>query len=105
MHSEYAIVLTTAPTESDASNLARGIVEAGLAACVHIDTMRSIYRWQSKLHNEPEWRLTIKTTAARYVEIERYIKTHHTYQTPEIVCIEIAGGSREYLDWIDESVR
>jgi len=47
----------------------------------------------------------IKTTAAHYVEIERFIKTLHTYQNPEIVRIEVAGGSREYLDWIDESVR
>jgi len=104
MQNEYVLVLTTVASEEDAADLARGIVEARLAACVHIDVIRSIYRWKGEVHNEPEWRLNIKTTAVHYAQLERFIKAHHGYETPEIVRIEIAAGSQEYLAWIRDSV-
>jgi periplasmic divalent cation tolerance protein len=104
MQNEYVLVFTTVASEEDAARLARELIEARLAACVHIDAVRSVYRWQGKLHDEPEWRLSIKTTAARYAELELFIKTRHTYETPEIVRIEIAGGSQKYLEWIGDCV-
>jgi periplasmic divalent cation tolerance protein len=105
MQHEYAIVTTTTATEEQARTMARSIVEGRLAACVHIGAIHSIYRWRGKLHEEPEWRLAIKTTADRCSELEGHIKAHHPYETPEIVRIEITGGSKQYLDWIDESAR
>ena len=104
MQREYILVLTTTATEQQAAQFARGLVESRLAACVHIDTVRSIYRWQGAVPDEPEWQLAIKTTPARYVEVEQFIKAHHTYDTPEILCIDIAGGAADYLRWIDACV-
>jgi periplasmic divalent cation tolerance protein len=105
MQSAYAIVLTTTATEEQAAALARELVESGLAACVQIEAIRSIYRWNSQLHDEPEWRLSIKTLADRYAALEQFIRTHHTYETPEIMRLDIADGSPEYLRWIDESLK
>ena len=104
MKNEYLLVLTTTATEEDAARLAHELIDAHLAACVHIDALRSIYRWQGKVHEEPEWRMAIKTRADRYAEVENYIRSHHTYETPEIICIEIHGGSEDYLRWISESL-
>ena len=104
MQREYILVLTTTASEPDAAKLARGLVEARLAACVHIDALRSIYRWQAKVHDEPEWRLIIKTSTDRYIEVEQFIRDHHTYEIPEIVRIPISGGSMDYLSWIDACV-
>jgi periplasmic divalent cation tolerance protein len=104
MDDGYAMVLTTTATEEQAAALARLVVEAGLAACVQMEAIRSLYRWKGEVHDEPEWRLAIKTTARHYAELERHIKAHHAYETPEIVRMEIAGGSSEYLRWIDECV-
>jgi len=105
MQNEYVLVFTTVASEEYAAQLARGVVEARLAACVHIDAIRSIYRWKDEVHRESEWRLSIKTTAAHYAQLERFIKSHHSYETPEIVRIDIADGSQEYLRWIDECLR
>lgn len=55
MEQGYAIVLTTVASEEDAAGLARLIVEAGLAACVHIEAVRSIYRWKGEVQDESEW--------------------------------------------------
>ena len=82
----------------------RSLVEARLAACVQIQSVQSVYRWKDKVCSEPEYVLAIKTTAARYAELEQFIRANHSYETPEIVRVEIAGGSREYLGWIGENV-
>jgi periplasmic divalent cation tolerance protein len=104
MDESYLVVLTTVGTKQFAHNLARSIVEARLAACVQIQSVQSVYRWKEKLCAEPEWLLAIKTTDGRYAELEAYIRANHSYETPEIVRMPIAGGSREYLAWIGESV-
>jgi len=66
--------------------------------------IHSVYRWQGEVRTGPEWLLTIKTAERRYTELERHIQANHPYETPEIVRLTIAGGSRQYLDWIDECV-
>jgi periplasmic divalent cation tolerance protein len=100
----YVMVLTTVGSEEQAGALARSLMDAKLAACVHIQPIRSVYRWKGEVHEEPEWRLAIKTTADRYEAVERHIKERHSYETPEIVEVAIDGGSAEYLKWIEESV-
>ena len=102
METAYALVLTTVATDQQAGELARSIVSAGLAACVQIQSLRSVYKWKGEVRTEPEWLLLIKTTNDRYASLEQHIKAHHSYETPEIVKLPITGGSREYLGWIDE---
>ena len=102
MESTYALVLTTVATEQQAGELARSIVSAGLAACVQIQSLRSVYKWEGEIRTEPEWLLLIKTTDDRYASLEQHIKAHHSYQTPEIVKLPITDGSRDYLGWIDQ---
>ncbi len=104
MEEAYAMVFTTIDSEEQAQELARSMVEARLAACVQIEAVRSVYNWQGEVRSDPEWRLTIKTRTAKYAELERHIQARHTYKTPEIVRLEIAGGSSEYLKWMDACV-
>jgi periplasmic divalent cation tolerance protein len=103
MKQEYAIVLTSTATEQQAREMARSIVEQRLAACVQIHAIDSFYPWKGELHEEPEWRLTIKTAARTCAELEQHIKAHHAYETPEIIQIKIAGGDERYLGWIGET--
>src|SRR5665213_3571314 len=99
MEESYAVVNTTIGTEAEAVSLARSIVEARLAGCVQMWPIHSVYRWQGEVRTGPEWLLTIKTAERRYAELEQHIRANHPYETPEIVRVAIAGGSREYLDW------
>lgn len=101
----FVIVLTTTASEEQAAALARSIIDAGLAACVHLQPIRSVYRWKGEVLDDPEWRLVIKTTAERYEALERHINDRHSYETPEILRIDIQGGSAEYLRWIEETVQ
>ncbi|CAN7542850.1 divalent-cation tolerance protein CutA [Polaromonas sp. LjRoot131] len=101
----YCVVLTATATAEEAEHLARGIVEARLGACVQIQAIQSIYRWQGALCKESEFRLSIKTRQARYAALERFIQEHHSYETPEIVQLPITAGSAEYLQWVAEESR
>lgn len=97
----YCIVLTTTASEAQAETLARQIVEAGLGACVQIQPIKSFYMWQGALCAEPEWQVFIKTRQVRFAALEQFIRSHHSYDTPEIVQIPITAGSSDYLQWLD----
>jgi periplasmic divalent cation tolerance protein len=103
---DKVLVLTTAGNENEAQKIARGLVEGKLAACVNIvPRIQSVYRWEGKLETSEEYLLLIKTTSDRIAEVQAAVRELHSYELPEFVVISIEGGSEEYLNWIEESVR
>lgn len=99
----YCVVLTTAGTEEEARGLAEGLVVRRLAACVQVLPVASTYVWQGELQQDREWLLLIKTTTARYGDVEAFIREHHSYQVPEIIQVPIQQGLAAYLAWVGES--
>ena len=97
-------VVTTVATRDDAVRLARTLVERRLAACAQISQIESVYRWQGALQQEPEFRLLLKTTEARYAEIERAIVELHGYELPAIHAFALAHVLPAYAAWIAENV-
>ncbi|RLJ68089.1 divalent-cation tolerance protein CutA [Sulfurisoma sediminicola] len=98
---ETLLVLTNLPDAAAARTLADHLVGEHLAACVNIlAPCRSVYRWQGVVEEAEEVPLLIKTTAARYGELEAAIRARHPYELPEIVAVPIAHGLPAYLGWI-----
>lgn len=98
---EALLVLTTCDSASSAAALAEHLVGRHLAACVNtLGPVQSTYRWQGKLEQATEALLVIKTTAARYTEVEAAIKEHSGYELPEVIAVPIARGLERYLDWV-----
>ena len=103
--SNELLVLVTAPSQDDAGRIANALVEERLAACVNIvAAIDSVCRWEGRVSTDREALLIIKTTAARYEEIEQRVKQLHTYSTPEVIAIKIDRGSSDYLSWLSDSV-
>ncbi len=101
---DHPCVVTTAlGTEAEAEGLASALVEAGLAACVQVTQVRSVYRWQGEIKREPEWVLLAKTRSALFGEIESFIRQRHSYELPEILQLPVSGGSPDYLRWLLEA--
>ena len=97
---------TTTPSRDVARRIARVLVDRRLAACVQIvGPIESIYRWQGKVETAREWLCLIKTTRARFRAVAATVEALHPYDTPEIVALPIAAGSRRYLEWLAASVR
>lgn len=99
MTQKLCITITTIDKETSAVKLANALIDNNLAACVQIDQIQSIYAWQGKIENTQEYRLTIKTLESLYDNVEEFLKQNHTYDTPEIIKIEIAQTNKAYNKW------
>jgi len=95
------VVLVTMPTAERAAELARALVEERLAACGNVvPGLRSIYRWEGKVVDEPEVLLVLKTTAARFEALRDRVLALHPYQVPEVLALPVEAGSAAYLAWV-----
>lgn len=98
------LVLTTWPAVQPVDAFVRGMVEARLAACVHVSGAgRSTYRWEGAVEDAAEHQLVIKTTRGRLAALGAYVRGAHPYAVPEWLEIE-AAGSVAYTGWIAASV-
>ena len=99
------IVLTTCADAPAAETLARTLVGERLAACVNlVHHVHSVYRWRSAVEESDEILLVIKTTAGAVPELTKRIRELSSYEVPEVVVLDVAGGSPAYLEWIAGSV-
>jgi periplasmic divalent cation tolerance protein len=98
---EVMLVLTNVPDEAVAHEMARTLVKCRVAACVNmLSAVRSVYQWQGRVEEAAEVTLLIKTTQARYAELEAAIIEAHPYDVPEIIAIPVAAGLPAYLSWV-----
>jgi periplasmic divalent cation tolerance protein len=95
-------VVTTIDSESAARYMARELVKQGLAACVQITRIDSVYLWNNELHESPEWRIMIKTVREQYPVIEAAIKELHSYDVPAIHAVAFDKVNSAYGEWIVE---
>lgn len=102
MKGDYVAVLITTATEEEAQRIADIIVGARKAACVNIvPQVHSKFWWQREIESATEALLIVKTRAPLLEELIALVKANHSYEVPEIIALPIAGGNREYLQWID----
>jgi len=103
---DKVVIFVTAASSGEGKKIARHLVETGLAACVNIlQPMESVYRWEGKIAEEREFLLIIKSTGELFPEIKAEISKIHSYHTPEIICLPVIEGSRNYLQWVSDSVK
>ncbi len=97
----HVVIMTTAGSREEARRLARGLVEKRLAACVQMMAIDSVYEWKGELQEDAEFLLLIKTRRERYTDVEAHLRTHHSYEVPEILVMPVETGLPAYLEWID----
>ena len=96
------VVLCNCP-QGESASLSRALVEEGLAACVNlISGVRSIYSWKGEVCDETEDTLLIKTASERVEALSRRIRELHSYDTVEIVVLEVDVGRSDpdYVAWV-----
>lgn len=94
------IAWTTVATAGDAAHLARGAVEARLAACVQIDgPVTSHYRWEGRIESGSEYRLMFKFLPEQAAALEAWVHAQHPYDTPEWIVARAEHVSEKYLSW------
>lgn len=102
---QFHVVLVTAPNLKVARQLARAALSARLIACANLmPKLESHYWWQGKIERGAEVLLVLKTTKVRLAKLEQLILAEHTYDTPEILVLDLKSGSDRYLQWLAGSV-
>ncbi|KAK3556718.1 hypothetical protein QTP70_015089, partial [Hemibagrus guttatus] len=73
----HSAAFVTCPNDTVAKDLARGIVEKKLAACVNIvPKITSVYEWQGKIEEDSEVLLMIKTRTTKISALAEYVRTN-----------------------------
>lgn len=103
---QAVLAITTVASEADAATLVRGLLEQRLIACGSmLPGMRSMYRWEGRLANEPETLVLLKTTADRVAALKSAVEALHPYQVPELLTFAVSDGLPGYLEWLAAEVR
>jgi periplasmic divalent cation tolerance protein len=96
---EICVMYSTVPPARSA-DLARRLLEKNLVACVTIQPVRSLYRWNDESCDEEEHLLIMKTRRCLAGEVTRALKAMHPYEVPEIIALPVFAGHQPYLDWV-----
>lgn len=95
------LIYSTFPSQGEAENTARYLVEHKLAACVNIfPGMIAVFSWEGKTDRAEEVAVLIKTAAARTNDVLDAIKRLHPYSVPARLVLPVAGGGADFLAWI-----
>lgn len=103
---EFVIVYITCPDKETAIHLAKGAVEARLAACANIlPGMISVYEWERALQTDSETILLLKTRQTLTEELTDWVGSRHPYSVPCIIQLPITDGNEPYMMWLAEQTK
>lgn len=96
-------------TDADADRLTaltRALVEERLVACGQLAApIRSVYRWEGAVHDEPEARVALHTRRSLADAVVARAGELHAYDVPCVLVLPVAGGNPAYLRWIVQETR
>ena len=93
-------LVTTVGSADDARRLADAAIELRLAACVQIEAIASVYRWQGAVQHDDEWRLWFKTTTDALPALRAWLNAAHPYDLPAAFVLDLAAPSAAFADWV-----
>jgi periplasmic divalent cation tolerance protein len=98
------LVYITASSKSEALSIARTLVAEKLVACSNvIGGVESFYWWDDMLEEAEEIIVIAKTTEERLEAVTQRVKELHSAACPCVVAVPVAGGNREFLEWVGKS--
>jgi periplasmic divalent cation tolerance protein len=99
-------VVVTAADPEWLAGFTRRLVQDRLAACgQQVAAIRSIYRWDGAVQDEPEARVALHTRLSLVDRIVRRADEEHPYDVPCVLALPITGGNPAYLEWIRRETR
>ena len=106
MDAECCEVVVTGPDAGWLAGYTRTLVEERLAACGHqLTAIRSVYRWQGEVHDDPEARVALHTRRALVPAIVARTAELHPYDVPCVIALPLVDGSPDYLRWVVAETR
>lgn len=104
-NSELRMVFVTTPNYESAIHISKILVNEKLAACCSISqNLYSIFGWKEHIQERHENLLIIKTIESKLGILESRIRELHSDEVPEILAFPIDSGSKDYIDWVVQSL-
>lgn len=95
------VLYSTFPNQTEAETVAGLLLEQNLIACANIfGQVRSLYRWEGQLHNDPEVILIAKTSADKLESAIEMLTRLHSFDCPCVTSWAIEAGNPAYLKWV-----
>ena len=102
---EVMVVYVTAPGAEAAEALASALLAADAVACCNLSPVKSMYTWKGKVEKDDETLMMMKTRRGKLEDVKRIVKEVHEYDVPEVIAVEVKGGSDEYLNWVRDETK
>jgi len=100
------IIKTTSDSHKAMKDITNTLLNKKYAACVNIiPRMRSKYILDGRIVESREVMLLIKTSEDLEVNVYKTIKKLHNYDIPEISTIKTENVDKDYLNWVNESLK
>jgi periplasmic divalent cation tolerance protein len=90
-------------SSEEASALGQLAIEKQLAACANIFPVQSSFMWESKMNNDQEFILLLKTFSSLSERLRIFISSAHSYDTPAILSWS-AEVNEEYAKWMSDQL-
>ena len=98
---EICEVVITADSADWLAAFTRRLVEDRLAACgQQVASIRSIYRWQGEVHDEPEARVALHTRVDLVPRIVERADAEHPYDVPCVIALPVVAANPAYARWV-----
>ncbi len=101
MAADICEVVVTAADAEWLAQFTRRLVEDRLAACGHqIAAIRSIYRWDGAVQDDPEARVALHTRTSLVDAIVARADAEHPYDVPCVIALPIVAANPAYAEWV-----
>jgi periplasmic divalent cation tolerance protein len=97
------LIISTYPNKKSILKISNQLVKTKIIGCVNISKIDSIYSWNGKIQNSPEYIAIFKTVSKNKTKLKKIIAETHPYDVPEIAEIDVTSINKSYLNWLIES--
>jgi len=97
-------VITTYPSRATALAAVESVLAARLAACASIVAIHSRYWWKEGVESADESLVLFKTVPKRVGALFRHLESHHPYEVPEVVEVDVPRVGSKYLQYLAATI-
>ena len=101
MTDDVGEVVITAADPQWLAEFTRRLVADRLAACgQQVAAIRSIYRWDGAVQDDPEARVALHTRTALVDAIVARANAEHPYDVPCVIALPVVAANPAYAEWV-----
>jgi periplasmic divalent cation tolerance protein len=94
------VVITAADPDWLAGFTRRLVADRLAASGQQIAAIRSIYRWDGAVQDEPEARVALHTRTALVDRIVERANAEHPYDVPCVIALPVVAANPAYVEWV-----